>query len=257
MDTLAALRLQIEWGADEALDDAPLDRLAQPPARPAPAALPAPSRQQASPAGPRPAPAALAQAVADGANTIEALRQALAAFTACPLAATATRLVFADGNPAAGLVIVGDVPGAEEDVAGLPFQGPAGRLLDRMFASIGLSRADMLLTSLVPWRPPGGRPPTDAEVQTCAPFLWRHLTLLRPRLVVAAGTLPARLLTGRTDTLRKLRGRWAQVAVPGLPAPIPVLPMFGPGALLASPAFKREAWGDLVLLRRALDGIGT
>ncbi len=248
MDALAALRLQIEWGADEALDDTPLNRL-----QAEPASLPAPKPAARAEPGPRLAPAALAQATAEAANTIEALRQALASFTACPLAATATNLVFADGNPAAGVVVVGEVPGAEEDLAGRPFQGPAGQLLDRMFASIGLSRTDVLLTSLIPWRPPGGRPPTDAEVQICAPFLWRHLTLLRPRLVVAAGTLPARLLTGRTDTIRKLRGRWVQLSVPGLPAPIPLLPMFGPAALLATPACKREAWADLIALSRALD----
>ena len=249
METLEALRLQIEWGADEALDEAPINRMAAPPP------APIPPRPVPVAAGPRPGPAALAQAVAEAANTPEALRQALASFTACPLAATATKLVFADGNPAAGLVVVGEVPGAEEDLSGLPFQGPAGQLLDRMLASIGLSRADMLLTSLVPWRPPGGRPPTDAEVQTCAPFLWRHLTLLRPRLIVAAGTLPARLLTGRADTIRKLRGRWVQVSVPGLPAPIPTLPVFGPASLLATPACKREAWADMITLRRALDAV--
>ena len=248
MDTLAALRLQMEWGADEALDDAPINRMAAPP----PAATPTLPRPAIVTPTVRLPPAALAQAVAEGANTTEALRQALAAFTACPLAATATSLVFQDGNPQAGLVVVGEVPGAEEDVSGLPFQGPAGKLLDRMFASIGLSRADMLLTSLVPWRPPGGRPPTEAEVLTCAPFLWRHLTLLRPRLIVTAGTLPARLLTGRADTVRKLRGRWVQVPVPGLPAPIPTLPMFSPASLLANPAQKREAWSDLIALRRAL-----
>ncbi len=249
MDTLAALRLQIEWGADEALDDTPVNRMAPPPPSPVlPRAVPAT-------AGPRLAPVALAQAVAGGANTIEALRQALASFTACALAATATNLVFADGNAASGLVVVGEVPGAEEDVAGRPFQGPAGQFLDRMFASIGLSRADMLLTSLVPWRPPGGRPPTEAEVQICAPFLWRHLTLLRPRLIVAAGTLPARLLSGRGDTIRKLRGRWVQVSVPGLPVPIATLPICSPASLLATPALKREAWADLIALRRALDGL--
>ncbi len=92
-------------------------------------------------------------------------------------------------------------------------------------------------------------------MQTCAPFLWRHLTLLRPRLIVAAGTLPARTLSGRGDTIRKLRGRWTQVAVPGLPALIPTLPMFSPAYLLATPACKREAWADLITLRRALDAL--
>ncbi len=259
MDMLAALRLQIEWGADEALGDAPVDRMA-----PAPAALPAepaspelrlPPRPAASGAGQPPlraAPAAHAEATAAAANTIEALRAALAAFTQCPLATTATSLVFADGNPAAGLVVVGDVPGAEEDMTGRPFAGPAGLLLDRMFASIGLGRADMLLTTLIPWRPPGNRPPTEGEVQACAPFLWRHLTLLRPRLIVTLGTLPARTLTGRTDSVRKLRGRWARVQVPGLPEPVPTLPMLHPGYLLTTPAAKREAWADLLMLRKRL-----
>ncbi len=251
MDMLAALRLQLEWGADEALEDAPIDRMA-------PTVAPVlPTAPAASPAGQRPVPAALAQAVADGANTTEALRQALASFTFCPLATTATSLVFADGNPQAGLVVVGEAPGAEEDVAGRPFVGPAGQLLDRMFTSIGLARTDMLLTMLIPWRPPGGRPPTETEVQTCAPFLWRHLTLLRPRLVVALGTLPARTLTGRGDSIRKLRGRWVQVQVPGLPAPVPTLPMLHPGYLLNTPAAKREAWADLLALRKMMDGLQT
>ncbi len=251
---LAALRLQIEWGADEALEDAPVDRLA-PVAAPA-QRVPAPvARMTAAVAAPRPAPAARAQAVADGANTIEALRQALASFAECPLAATATNLVFADGNPQAGLVVVGEAPGAEEDVAGRPFVGPAGDLLDRMFASIGLTRADMLITSLIPWRPPGGRPPTDGEVQTCTPFLWRHLTLLRPRLVVTLGTLPARVLTGRADGIRRLRGRWVQLAIPGLPAAVPTLPMLHPGYLLNTPGAKREAWTDLLALRKALNAL--
>ena len=245
MDILAALKLQIEWGADEALDDAPIDRTA----------VAAPPAVAAAQAAPRPGPAGQAQAASAGANTIEALRQALAAFTLCPLAATATSLVFADGNPMAGLVVVGEVPGAEEDLAGRPFAGPAGQLLDRMFASIGLSRADMLLTSLVPWRPPGGRPPTDAEVQMCAPFLWRHLTLLRPRLVVALGTLPARTLTGRDETIRRLRGRWVQVRVPGLPQAIPVLPMFNPLHVLNTAGARKDTWTDLVALRKALNAL--
>ncbi len=250
MDVLEALRLQIEWGADEALDDAPIDRTV-------PVQAPPPTRQLAPARAPatitaRTSLAARAEAVAGSANTIEALHRALSTFADCPLATTATNLVFADGNPGAGLVLVGEAPGAEEDLAGRPFVGEAGQFLDRMFASAGLTRADMLVTNLIPWRPPGNRPPTEAEVQTCLPFLWRHLTLLRPRVVVTLGALPARALTGRDDGIRKLRGRWLELAIPGLPATVPTLCMLHPAYVLRTQGAKREAWQDIVALRKAL-----
>jgi DNA polymerase len=248
MDDLAALRLMIEWGADEALEEAPIDRTRSVAApillKPAPAAAPI-----------KGGPASRAQAVAEAANTIEALRAALDSFTDCPLATTATNLVFADGVAESGLVLVGEAPGAEEDLSGLPLTGPAGKLLDRMFASAGLSRqTNMLITSLIPWRPPGNRPPTETEVATCLPFLLRHLTLLRPRLIVTLGALSTRALTGRDDGIRRLRGRWQNVTVPGLPAPIPTLPMLHPAYVLRMPGAKKEAWTDIIALRRKLDG---
>ncbi len=250
MDVLAALRLQIEWGADEALDDAPVDRTV-PVQAPPPARQPAPARAPATITA-KTSLAARAEAVAQSANTIEALHRALSSFADCPLATTATNLVFADGNPGAGLVLVGEAPGAEEDLAGRPFVGEAGQFLDRMFASVGLARTDMLVTNLIPWRPPGNRPPTEAEVQTCLPFLWRHLTLLRPRVVVTLGALPARALTGRDDGIRKLRGRWLELAIPGLPATVPTLCMLHPAYVLRTKGAKREAWQDLVALRKAI-----
>ena len=246
MDMLAALRLQIEWGADEALDDAPVDRLAPPPVQPLPSPAPRPD-------APRSGPAARAAAAAESANTLEALYRTLAAFRDCPLAATATHAAIVRGNPAAGLVLVGEAPGDEDDLAGRAMVGPAGRLLDRMLASIGLGEDQVLITNLVPWRPPGGRTPTEAEVQICAPFLWRHLTLLRPRVVVMLGQMPARVLTGGNETIRRLRGRWHTVAIPGLPSPISALPMLHPATLLRTPATKKDAWTDLVALRRHLD----
>ena len=150
MDALAALRLQIEWGADEALDDAPVNRL-----RPSQAEAPQPARPSpAIPAPPRAGPVARAQAAAAKANTLEALYRIVAGFTDCALATTATRMAWTDGDPASGLVILGEVPGPEEDLAGRPLVGPAGQLFGRMLASIGLTRADALLTNVVPWRPP-------------------------------------------------------------------------------------------------------
>jgi uracil-DNA glycosylase len=256
MDALTALRLQIEWGADEALEDLPQDRFAAPPPRARPAvAPPAPIRPApVAPAAPmRATPVHLAEQVARAAETVDALRTALAGFEGCALRQTATNLVFADGNPAAGLVFIGEAPGAEEDREGRPFCGPSGRFLDRMLASIGLDRSQYLITNIIPWRPPGNRNPTDTEVLVCLPFLLRHLALLRPRRVVLLGKMAAGALTGSTQGIRRLRGTWMTVTVPGLPAPVPALPMLHPAYLLRTPGAKRDAWADMIALRRALE----
>jgi len=254
MDIIDALKLQIEWGADEALEETPVDRMKSAAPMPAPALAQAAKR-------PPPAPAALpprgavsrAQEVAAAANTIEALRHALENFAECPLATTATNLVFADGNPEAGLVLVVEAPGAEEDSVGRPFVGASGQLLDRMLASIELSRdKHFYITNLIPWRPPGNRPPTDTEINTCLPFLLRHLTLLRPHLIVTLGAISTRGLTGKDDGIRRLRGRWQKVTIPGLPEPIPTLPMLHPAYLLRTPGAKKDTWTDLIALRRRL-----
>jgi len=261
MDALAALRLQIEWGADEALAEAPLDRLA---ARATARVQPAPDKVQPAPA-PRvqplvakvqPAasgPVQRAQDVAAAAQTLAELRDALARFDGCALSTTATNLVFADGNPDSGLMLVGEGPGAEEDRAGKPFVGPSGQLLDRMLASIGLDRRQYVITNLIPWRPPGNRNPTDNEVLICLPFLLRHIALVRPRHLVLLGAMASRALLGGSIGITKLRGKWVEAAIPGLPAPVPTLPMLHPAYLLRSPGAKRDAWADLILLRRTLD----
>ena len=191
MNDLAWLTLQLEWGADEALEDRPVDRRV---VRPAASVAPVPSKVTAAigPAG-----VAQAQALAQAAADVTSLRAALAGFEGCALRATATNLVFADGNTDSPLVLIADVPGAAEDRAGLPFAGPAGLFLDRMFQSAGLDRAEWCATSLLPWRPPGDRKPTELEIQLCLPFLYRHLQLLQPRRVVLLGGLAARSLLPR------------------------------------------------------------
>jgi DNA polymerase len=256
MDALTALRLQLEWGVDEALAEAPVDRLsARPVAAPARSVAHAPLAAPALP-GFTPlaaAPVARAQQLAAAANTREELRAALAAFDGCPLKATATNLVFSDGNPEAGLMLVGEGPGAEEDRAGLPFVGPSGQFLDRMLASIGLDRTKYLITNLIPWRPPGNRNPTDNEVLVCLPFLLRHIALVRPRRLVLLGALATRGVTGTNTGITRMRGRWIEAAIPGLERPVPALPMLHPAYLLRTPGAKRDAWADLLLLRRTLD----
>ena len=260
MDALTALRLQLEWGADEALAEAPVDRLAaRPAAAPrAPAAVPVPPVARAASTAPvfvppTSAPVARAQQLAAAATTRDELRAALAAFDGCPLKATATNLVFADGNPDAGLMLVGEGPGAEEDRAGLPFVGPSGQFLDRMLASIGLDRSRYLITNLIPWRPPGNRNPTDNEVLVCLPFLLRHIALVRPRRLVLLGALAMQGVTGSNTGITRMRGRWLEVTIPGLDRPVPALPMLHPAYLLRTPGAKRDAWADLLLLRRTLD----
>jgi DNA polymerase len=244
MDALALLRLQMEWGADDALEEAPVDRLR-------PAAPPqAPLRRAPMPvAAPLPGPLAAPSSVS--ATTLDELRAAIAAFDGSGLRTTATNLVFADGNPEAGLLIVGDAPAEEEDRSGRAFDGPAGAYLERMLASIGLDRSQALLTPLIPWRPPGGRPPTASEVAACLPFLHRLIILAAPRRALLLGTLAQRAILGAAP--RKRTGAWLAATVPGRADPLPCLALASPAVLLAKPAGRRDAWADLRLLRRAID----
>ena len=256
MDDFAALRLQLEWGADEALDDLPIDRMvarivaqaASVAENPAPVAAFRPTAPLA--AAPPQAPQARAQ---DAARTLDELRAAMAGFDGCALAATATQLVFSDGNPESGLMFIGEAPGAEEDRMGKPFVGPSGMFLDRMLASIGLDRTQLLITNLVPWRPPGNRNPTDSEVALCLPFLLRHIALVKPQRIVLMGGMAAQSVLGVKTGITRLRGRWNTISIPGLDKPIPALPMLHPAYLLRSPGAKRDAWRDLLALRRHLE----
>ncbi len=252
---LAALRLQVEWGADEALAEAPLDRFAAPP--PAPAmpeprlAAPAIARPAAAPTPLVPVPAAAARLAAEAAD-LAALKAALAAADS-PLRETATNLVFSDGVPESGLMLIGEAPGADEDRQGKPFVGVSGQLLDRMFASIGLRRdRDFYVTNILPWRPPGNRTPTDAEITLFLPFVLRHIALVRPRHVVLLGGVSAKTLLRAKDGITRLRGRWHRLTVEE--TALPALATLHPAYLLRSPAAKRDAWSDLLLLKRTLDG---
>ena len=188
---------------------------------------------------------------AAAARTLEELREALAAFEGCPLRATATNLVFADGNPGAPLMILGEAPGADEDASGKPFVGRAGQLLNRMLAAIGLDRNGVYISNVLPWRPPGNRTPTSLEVAACLPFTQRHIELVAPRWLVTVGAAATHTLTGTTDGILRLRGKWLEVDIGALR--IATLPMLHPAYLLRTPAQKRLAWVDLRKLRRVMD----
>lgn len=260
------LRAQLDWqialGADEAILDAPLNRyaLTDGPLRPAVPVpqMPAVTATWGAKDGSGSGTAALldvavaaARSMAGAAADLPALAAAMAAYPHCDLRLGARSLVFADGAPAARVMIVGEAPGREEDVEGRPFVGQAGQLLDRMFAAIGLSRHApdpvnaVYITNVLPWRPPSNRTPQAAEIAMLLPFLERHIALQNPTLVVLMGNIPCQALLGRSGITR-LRGLWAEVM--GRPA----LPMVHPAYLLRQPAAKREAWADLLALKTRL-----
>ena len=260
MDRPPSPRALLEWyleaGVDETIGEASVDRFAAA-AEAAAEAAAAPGRRTA-PARPTAAPPSAedgvhgAYALATDAADVEALRRALEGFDGCALQKTATNLVFYDGNPAARLVLVGEAPGAEEDRRGLPFVGPSGRLLDRMLASIGLDRTQVLIANTVFWRPPGNREPTIAEKAVCLPFLERLIELVDPEILVALGGAAAHILLARTESVGRLRGRWHTYSAPRLVRPVQARVTYHPSYLLRSPAQKRQAWHDLLEIRRKL-----
>ena len=197
-----------------------------------------------------------ARAIAAGCRTLAELEAALERFDGCPLKETATRLCFADGNPDARLMLIGEAPGAEEDRQGKPFVGPSGQLLDRMLAAIGLDRSAVWITNVVFWRPPGNRPPTAGEIAVCQPFLERQIELLRPRRILFLGGAGARGLLELTEGVTKLRGR-PYLYRPAQGEPIPAAVTFHPAYLLRQPLQKRFVWRDLLALRRQLAGGGA
>jgi uracil-DNA glycosylase family 4 len=263
-DALALLDWQVELGADEAIGDVPLNRYED---------TQAAAKAVAEPERTPPAEARaviqriekaeedwlVAQAVpsaermAAEARDLSDLRDAMAAYEFCELKKGAKTLVFADGNPAARLMIVGEAPGRDEDIAGRPFVGRAGQLLDRMLAAIGLSRtaeaADqaVYIANVIPWRPPQNRDPSPDEIAMMLPFLKRHVDLVNPDVIVPMGNIACQALLGQRGILR-LRGTWAKAL--GRPA----LPMTHPAYLLRTPAAKREAWADLLDIQARLKG---
>lgn len=271
MESLDALRAALLWqaeaGIDEAIGEDPVDRFALSAAN---AAEAAPAPVQAPPATERPAPLAAPQAIgmaapehavqtasrlAAAAHSLDELKAAIEAFEECPLKKTATNTVFADGNPAASVMLVGEAPGADEDRQGKPFVGVSGQLLDRMLATIGLDRQSedpakaFYITNIVFWRPPGNRNPTTNEIASCLPFLERHIELVQPDILVALGGVSAKSLLGRTEGIGRLRKEWHAYSAPRLAAPIDIMAMFHPAYLLRSPDQKRAAWQDLLILR--------
>ena len=251
-----------EMGITEALDEVTHDHFAAPAASEAPRPRPVlpPRAGQPAPASVRPNAAAAtapddaalsARTLAQGAETLEALKEALSRFEGCALKATAKSLVFADGNPNGRVMIVGEAPGADEDRIGLPFVGRSGQLLDRMLAAIGLSRKDdVYIANLLPWRPPGNRTPTPQEVAICLPFIQRQIQLADPDILLRIGGPSAQGLLGLSRILAS-RGKWLEYDTGT--RRIPAMATLHPAYLLRQPLQKRLAWRDMRALKAALD----
>lgn len=258
-DLVAALAWQIECGADEAIGEVPLGRFEVPDAAAPRARRPAaPTSTPPAPMAPTlasPGPAASGSAeVAAACGDLAALKAAMAEFDGLASLRVGSRsLVFADGNPAARLMVIGEAPGRDEDRAGLPFVGRSGQLLDRMLAAIGLSRHSetaataAYITNTLPWRPPGNREPSSDEIAAMLPFLYRHVELVAPDVLLLVGSSAVRTVLGTSDGITRRRGKWFDFAGR------PVIATWHPAALLRDPIRKREAWADLLMLKARLD----
>ncbi|MCS6759721.1 MAG: uracil-DNA glycosylase [Candidatus Devosia euplotis] len=259
-EMLAVLDWYRAAGVDIAVGEEPVDRFAQrPPARVTPDAVANPA------AGPAPAPRpaeppaiggdpAEARSLAASAQTLDALQSLLGSYDGCGLKLRATQLVFADGNPAADIMLIGEAPGAEEDRQGKPFVGKSGQLLDRMLAAIGLDRTKVYIANTVPWRPPGNRTPTPEEMALCLPFLHRQVELVAPRIVMTLGGPAMQTIFDTSTGIIKMRGKWAKLTI-GSHA-VETIPTLHPAYLLRNAPAKEQAWADMLSLKMKIDALG-
>lgn len=275
-EMLSMLRWYTANGVDLAISETPQNRFAEVSKAPAGTNVPsapaiAKQNPAANPVHPAAAPAASSQSGAgnpsqvtdndiDGAReiaaacqTMEQLRDAYAAFDGCALKMRATQLVFADGNPEADIMLIGEAPGENEDLQGKPFVGRAGHLLDKMLGAIGLDRDKVFIVNSTPWRPPGNRKPTPIELAACRPFLDRQVQLAAPKLILALGAIATENLFDQKVAIARVRGTWKKVDFGS--DPLPVLATLHPAYLLRQPKQKRGAWQDLLALKHAIDAL--
>lgn len=249
----------LDWyraaGVDLAVGEEPVDRFAQrspaPSATARPAQVSAPVPQPTGPVGGDPAEA---RQLAASAKTLDELRTVLDGYNGCGLKFRATQLVFADGNPDAKIMLIGEAPGGEEDLQGKPFVGKSGQLLDRMLGAIGLDRTKVFIVNTVPWRPPGNRAPTPEEIELCLPFLQRQVELVAPKLVMTLGGPAMQTVFKTKSGIIKMRGKWERLSI-GDHA-VDVLPTLHPAYLLRNPPAKQQAWRDLLALKAKIDDLG-
>ncbi len=221
----------------------------------APSTTAPPSRHQGARTAAGGGAVADARTLAQSCQSLEALIEVLKDFDGCPLKETSINLCFADGNPKADIMLIGEAPGAQEDRQGKPFVGPSGQLLDRMLKTIGLDRTKVYITNVIYWRPPGNRSPTAAEIAICQPFLERQIELIQPKFLLFVGGIAARALLDRTEGVTKLRGRPFVYKEPREGRETPALVMFHPAYLLRQPGQKRFSWRDLLSIHKSIKNL--
>lgn len=272
---LAALQWHLDCGADEAWSDAPLDRTRRdktksaeiPPVLAAPSSFTLAKSDMSALSGAEILGTAQARQeaakLATSCKTLEELRAAIQSFDGLSIKKTATRLVFGDGNPAAKIMLVGEAPGADEDRMGLPFVGASGQLLDKILASIGLSRAGddparaVYISNVLNWRPPGNRTPSPSEIDISLPFIERHIALVRPSILILCGGVAAKALLGSGDNISKLRGTFHSYVpvTEGIApdtSPLPSIATYHPAYLLRTPIQKKAVWADMLMLQKKI-----
>jgi len=279
---LAALQWHVDAGADEGVWDHPTDRtvrVIKPAAMvPAQEPIPAVKGKSASLSSIQPAAAPMPDLALEGtafakakalelaaaAQTLEDLRAAMTTFDGLAIRKTATQMVFADGNPAARVMVVGEAPGADEDRQGKPFVGVSGQLLDKILAAIGLSRMDedparaVYISNILNWRPPGNRTPSPAEIDISLPFIERHIALIRPKVLILSGGVAAKGLLGAGEAISKLRGKFhtyrpAHPSLFGTDYTCPAIATYHPAYLLRTPSQKKAVWADMLMLQAHLE----
>lgn len=259
MDDLSILQWYLEQGVTEVLDSSPLNKLAPMPERLTKPVSPV-EVLNIIPEMPLGVADARREAIrlAQNCHTLVELEAAIRAFDGLSIKKTATNLVFSDGNPKSHIMVIGEAPGADEDIQGKPFVGVSGQLMDRMFAAIGLSRKNensdqsIYISNILNWRPPGNRTPSPAEIEVSLPFIERHIAIAKPKILIFMGGVPAKSLLNTTEGITKLRGKWTTYKpineVDGIE--LPCLPTFHPSFLLRTPIQKKLAWADMLLLAK-------
>ena len=185
-------------------------------------------------------------------QTLSELKEFINNSNVCALKNNAIQTVFSDGNPSSKIMFIGEAPGADEDKYGKPFVGRAGKLLDKMIASIGLDRDKIYISNVIPWRPPNNRQPTTEEILQCLPFIQRHIEIINPSIIVLLGGTASKALLTTSEGITKLRGTWHQYNSLGLSNPILTRAIFHPAFLLRSPQFKKQTWEDLQEIQKKL-----
>lgn len=258
MNSKELLTWQLAAGIDEAIADTPTDYFAAKPAFTSPQ-IPKPEAKSQKPTSSTPlhlsplAASERARELANDCTTIQELEAAVRNFDGCAIKKTATKTVFADGNPQAKIMIIGEAPGAQEDIQGTPFCGASGKLLDKMLAAIGLDRTTVYITNTIFWRPPGNRQPSTEEILTCLPFVEKHIALVLPQLLILSGGTATTALLKKDQSISRLRGKLYDYSNNDLTSTIKTALMYHPSYLLRQPLYKKQAWQDLLMIKEFFD----